>query len=194
MEYQQPAPLPGWVGVVPLGGEPAPLPEDGRRQPAERSRRRFVALLLVLCGAAVVAGSFAGWVRADIIGEGIRDGSGWRNVQGEVADGPWFAVLGAVLVLVGMFALFGFVGRWRWTAAAAGIGAVVLGIVEVLDITSPGPGVTTELLGGLWVVIAGGALGALLSLMLPARPYGWSADRHDAATVTDSTGAVGAVG
>ena len=135
-----------------------------------RVRRRICGVLMVLSGAAVVAGTFAGWVRAEIIGEGIRNGSGWRNVHGEVAHGPWIATLGTVVVSVGAVALVARVGRFRWFAALASAGALALGVLEMVDIANPGPGVSAQLLGGLWAVVVGGGLALVGALVLPGGP------------------------
>ena len=183
-------PREGWVGVVPLGGETPEIPPRSTEAEPGRFRRRIGAMLMVLSGATIVAGTFAGWVRAEITGAGMANGSGWRNVHGEVAHGPWIATLGAVVVFVGVVALLTWAGRWRWLAVLASVGALALGVLEMVDIANPGPGVRARLLGGLWAVVVGGGAALAGALVLPGGPP----RRGDAARVTHSTGAVGAVG
>jgi hypothetical protein len=134
------------------------------RQPGE-VRRRTGGLLTALGGAAIVAGSFADWVRADISTLGIREGTGWRNVNGNVAHGPWFAALGAVLVVIGACFLVGLRPRIaRVVGTVLGLVAIGLAIYEIYDITRKVTGVTATVQPGLWIVIVGAGV-ALLGLV-----------------------------
>jgi hypothetical protein len=158
-----------WTGGAPLGGMvgPAPVMTVVPRAPGE-ARRRTGGMLAALGGATIVAGSFADWVRADISTVGIREGTGWRNVNGDVAHGPWFAAMGAVLVIIGACYLVGLRPKLvRWLAAALAIASVGLAIYELYDITDKVPGVVTSVQPGLWIVIVG-AVVALAGVLATA--------------------------
>ncbi len=143
---------------------------------------------MLLSGAAIVTGSFLPWVRAEIRGHGVRVGTGWENVAGDVAHGPWFVLIGAVVVFAGLFALLSRSWKVRWLGAVGALAATVLAVTEMLDITSPGRGVTTHLLAGPWVMLAGGLVALLGAALMRERRV------QRRAIVSDSTGAVGAVG
>jgi hypothetical protein len=135
------------------------------REPGE-IRRRTGGLVAAIGGAAVVAGSFADWVRADISTIGIREGTGWRNVNGNVAHGPWFAAMGAVLVVLGACYVVGLrPARARWAGVLVALAAIGLAIYEIVDITRAVTGVSTKLQPGLWIIIVGGGV-TLVGLLL----------------------------
>jgi len=116
----------------------------------------------VVAGATVVGASFADWVEADLRGVGIRRGSGWENVQGQVAHGPWFAALGGVVAIVAALVVAQRAGRSRWLGLGAAMAALGLSVVEVVDLSNPGSGVTAEVLPAIWVLV-GAAVVAVLA-------------------------------
>ena len=130
------------------------------------ARGRIGGGVTALGGATIVAGSFSDWVRADISGRGIREGTGWRNVYGHLAHGPWFAALGAVVVVIGATYVVGLVPRFaRWLGVLAAVAAGGLAAYEIHDITTKVAGVTTKLEPGLPIVIAGAVI-AILGCLL----------------------------
>jgi hypothetical protein len=125
-------------------------------------------VLLVLGGLALVAGSFMDWVHADIVGVGLRAGSGWSNVQGSLGDGPLIALLGAVLVIAGTLAWA--LGPAVWRSVVAIVVAIAAGAVvafEVSDLTKARVGITTTLQAGIWVML-GGVLVAFVGAIVVA--------------------------
>ena len=129
-------------------------------------RRRIAGVVALVGGAAVIAGSYGDWVRADVLGVGLVNGSGWENVRGHLADGPVFAALGLVLVLVGATMMFGFASRvGKALGALSALGAVGGTIYEIVDITSAG---RAELLAGPWIMLTGAVVGLLGVLAAPA--------------------------
>ena len=167
----------GWEPIVPLGG--MPLASDAASgtqptltQPASNRgssggpMRVMAGVLGVLGGLMIVAGSFLDWVRADIVGEGIVFASGWANVSGSVADGPMIAALGALVVVWGAVTLAGpITGRWVIAGFVASGSATAVVVYELIDLTTPGPGIQTELRAGVWVMVAGCAVGLIAGLV-----------------------------
>jgi hypothetical protein len=150
-----PPPAPGWGAPIPPPGPP-PAP---RERYDVASSARFGAALLVLGGLALVAGSFMDWVHADIVGVGLRAGTGWSNVQGRLGDGPIIALLGALLVIAGSLAWA--LGPALWRSLVAILTAIVAGGIvgyEISDLTKDRVGITTTLQAGVWVMVAGAAL------------------------------------
>jgi hypothetical protein len=108
----------------------------------------------VLGGLGLVAGSFMDWVHADIVGVGLRAGSGWSNVAGNVGDGPVIAVMGALLVVAGSLAWA--IGPALWRNLVAILVAFAAGGVvayEIADLTKARVGITTTLQAGIWVMV-----------------------------------------
>jgi hypothetical protein len=132
------------------------------------SSARFGAALLVLGGLGLVAGSFMDWVHADIVGLGLRAGSGWSNVQGNLGDGPVIALLGALLVVAGSLAWALGPAVWRsivGLVVAIGAGGIVA--YEISDLTKARAGITTTLQVGIWVML-GSAVVALIGAIVVA--------------------------
>jgi hypothetical protein len=123
---------------------------------------------LVLGGLALVAGSFMDWVHADIVGVGLRAGSGWSNVEGNLGDGPLIALLGALLVIAGSLAWA--LGPALWRSVVAIVVVIAAGGVvafEISDLTKTRVGITTTLEAGIWVMV-GGVLFALVGAIVVA--------------------------
>ncbi len=153
-----------WDGGAPLGGvagASAPVGTIVVREPGER-RRRVGGFLAAVGGATIVAGSFADWVRADIRSEGILDGTGWRNVHGNVAHGPWLAAMGVVIVVVGATFVVGFRSRAaRWAGIGLGIAAIALGVYEIVDIATAPASINASIQPGLPMCLAGALVGLI---------------------------------
>ena len=155
-----PAPPPpdrrAWLGGAPLGGSDPP--EYAFVEPSNPRRTiRSVAVAVLALGAAVaIAGTYLTWVTADIRGLGIRAGSGWNNVVGNVSYGPLVAFPAALAVFGCMGLLVvGWSRRWIWVIVAGLLGATAALIVQFVDISSPGRGVSAEFGVGMWVMVAG---------------------------------------
>ncbi len=170
----------GWTPVVPLGGvqpgAPAlypppqgqPVTAVATPRSAGRAARVVAGVIALVGGLLLVAGSFLDWVQADIVGEGIRVGSGWSNVSGEIADGPLIAGLGAIVAIWGAITLAASItGRWVLAGFVAAGAATAVVVFEIVDLTSPTGGVETELQAGVWVMVAGCAL-ALVGAVIAA--------------------------
>ncbi len=164
---------PTWTPPAPQGWG-APIPPPGT-PPAARPRfevsssARFGAALLVLGGLGLVAGSFMDWVHADIVGVGVRAGSGWSNVQGNVADGPVIALLGAVLVIAGSLAWALGPALWRSIVAiVVALAAAGVVVYEINDLTKDRVGITTTLQAGVWVMAAAAALAFVGAVVVAA--------------------------
>ena len=146
-----------------------------------------------MAGALLVASSLVTWVRADITGVGMRNGSGWQNVVGNTSHGPMVAVGGVLLACGAALVVVGAAHRSaRWAMAIGSLIGLGFGIWELIDLTSPGRGVTSSIGVGIWLMFGAAATGLLatsLALGVP-RPRAGIAR---AATVSVS-GAVGAVG
>jgi hypothetical protein len=129
-------------------------------------RRRVGGAVAAIGGATVVAGTFADWVRADVLGVGIRSGTGWENIRGHVADGPVIAAIAAVVVIVGMTFVFDLESRIaRAAGIVAALAVIAFSIYEIADIEASRQGVDTSLQAGIWVMVAG-ALLALVGLLV----------------------------
>ena len=180
---------------------------------AARAARIAAGVIATLGGLLIVAGTFLDWVRADIVGEGIHMGSGWSNVSGSVADGPLIAACGALVAVWGAITIAGSItARWVLAGFIASGAATAFVVYEIIDLATPSPDVQTELQIGVWVMVAGCALGLLGALIATFRDPGCSSSAGDeprAAADVDSqlvrlipadgivrplTGAVGAVG
>jgi hypothetical protein len=132
-------------------------------------RRPIAGVVTAIGGAALIVGSFADWVRADLLGLGLVNGSGWDNVRGHVADGPVFAALGLLLVVIGVAMAFGMSSRLgRAIGIVAALGAMGGTIYEIVDITSAD---RATLQAGPWIMLAGSIAGLVGVLAAPgARP------------------------
>jgi hypothetical protein len=126
----------------------------------------------------IVAGTFLDWVRADIVGEGIHMGSGWSNVSGSVADGPLIAACGALVAVWGAITIAGSItGRWVLAGFIASGAATAFVAYEIIDLATPSPDVQTELQIGVWVMVAGCALGLLGALIAAFATRGGARER-----------------
>ena len=164
-----PAPVPPapsgpatYVQSTPLGGA-APVPEA----PVARSDRRELVLTGLLFVSALVAGaaSLMPW-RDYAYRYGTRaEETGWVGADGTLGRG-WLTVLCAVLIAVaGVLIAAEKVRAGRTLATLSGVGLVLAAIAEwglgAGDArTGPGTGIWVELLVGVFVVLAVGALGA----------------------------------
>jgi hypothetical protein len=129
-------------------------------------RRRVGGAVAAIGGATVVAGTFADWVRANLLGVGIRTGTGWENIRGHVADGPLIAAVAAVVVIVGMTFVFDLDSRIaRAAGIVASLAVLAFSIYEIADIEATRRGVETSLQAGIWVMVAGAVL-ALVGLLV----------------------------
>jgi len=182
-----------WLGGHPLGGvEPRRSTVFARRA---LDRARLGGLVAAAGGVALVAGSFLPWLTADLTGLGIRQGSGWSNVFGNLSYGPAIAGCGAVVCFLAVLGLMRLGGRaQRIVAALATIVAAGVLVAVVVDLATPGPGVDVTISSGVLVMVVGCALAAVGWALgaAGARPPRSASDR-DAATVPVS-GAVGADG
>jgi len=113
-----------------------------------------------------VAGSFLSWVEAEIPAVGVRTGTGWRNIHGNMAHGPWLAALGALMVIAGAVAVFRVRSRgWSAVGLLAALGAAAFVGYEVVDIRGATGGIITSLGAGIWVMLAGAVLGVIGAAM-----------------------------
>jgi hypothetical protein len=132
-------------------------------------RRRLGGVVAVLGGGAVIAGTFADWVRADLRGIGIVIGTGWDNVRGNVGDGPVIALLGLAVVAIGAALAVGLAPRvLRLVGIAAAVGALGTAIYEIVDITTAPSSLDASLRVGPWVMVAGAVVGIVGLLVAPA--------------------------
>ncbi len=189
-----------WLGGDPLGGvTPAPTwIEQARRR---LDRRGVGGLLAAVGGVALVGGSFMPWVTADFLALGVRDGSGWTNVVGNVSYGPGITAVGVGICFLAVAGLLRAGGRWFRVVAGLLAFAAVGGVAAiVVDVTTPGAGVTTQLGSGVWTMgvgaalgVVGWALGAGGARPAPAPP-GPRAGAASRTAIVPGSGAVGADG
>jgi len=130
------------------------------------SRQRVAALVGIIGAAVVVAGTFVGWVRADVLGFGVRSGNGWNNVMGEVSWGPLFTLI-AVAVALCLAPALASVRSEPALMFAGGAAAlsVALAVYQLWDISRGAEGVDTTLLVGTPLILAGSLLAAGGSLL-----------------------------
>jgi hypothetical protein len=121
------------LGGAPLGGieQEPPVAAAPRRT---LGLRRIALGLMALGGIAVVVGSFLPWVTADILSMGIRTGSGWVNVQGNLSYGPALATVGTVLVILALFEWQQRTRGARWFAVAALLAGAVVLTLQYVDV------------------------------------------------------------
>ena len=196
----QAEPRRAWLGGDPLGGV-APPPTWMEQARRHLDRRVVGGILAATGGVALVAGSFLPWVTADFLALGVRDGSGWTNVVGNVSYGPGITAVGVGICFLAIAGLLRAGGRWfrvlEGVLALVAVGGVTAIIV---DVSTPGAGVTTRLGSGVWTMIVGavlatvgwalGAAGARPTAEPPDRRAGPSART----AIVPHSGAVGADG
>jgi len=165
---QSAIPEPAWLGGAPLGGAEPPFVETAPAPNRDVVTRWVAGVLGVVAGPVIVASSWMTWVTADIRAIGIRNGSGWHNVAGNVSLGPAVAAagvavsLGAALTAADVARRFALVLMAVGTVASAGLVAW-----EIIDISTPGPGVVTSIGSGIWAML-GGTVVAVVVLVLAA--------------------------
>ncbi len=143
-----------WLGGHPLGGfEPDRVQVTPRRGRADL--RAVAGVLAAAGGAGLVTGSFLPWLTADLTGLGLRQGSGWSNVFGNLSYGPAVAVSGAAicfLAIAGLLRLGGLLQRV--IAGVAILGALGVTVAVIVDLATPGAGVGVEVEPGVPVMVA----------------------------------------
>ncbi len=149
-----------WLGGHPLGGyEPDELQLPPRRGPADL--RTVGGVLAAAGGVGLVTGSFLPWLTADLTGLGMRQGSGWSNVFGNLSYGPAVAVCGAAVCFLALAGLLRLGGRFqRIIAGIAILGALGVVVAVIVDLATPGPGVGVDVEVGVPVMVASILLGA----------------------------------
>lgn len=186
-------PPPAWLGGGPLGGVVPPWSAASLPRDRYFGLRTAAGVLGILAGAALVASSVMTWVRADITGVGMRNGSGWQNVVGNTSHGPVVTAAGVLVALGAALVLVGAAHRVaRWSMAIGTLAGLGFAIWELIDLNDPGRGVTSTIGIGIWAMFAGAGLGLIATSLALATPRP-RAVSPSAATVSFS-GAVGAVG
>ena len=186
-------PPPAWLGGGPLGGVVPAWTAPSLPRDRYFGVRTAAGVLGILGGAVLAASSLMTWVRADITGVGMRDGSGWQNVVGNTSHGPMVTIAGVLVACGAALVLVGAAHRIARSAMSVGtLTGLGFAIWELIDLNDPGRGVTSTIGVGIWAMFVGAGLGVVAtSLALGApRPRAVSSS---AATVSVS-GAVGAVG
>lgn len=149
----EPQPRRAWLGGDPLGGS-----EPGRAGMASAVGRRRLAFvlsgaLLVGAGVALVAASFATWVHADLLGVGLRDGSGWNNVAGHLSFGPGVAAAGIAVIFMSIAALLDRRSRAALVLVLVALmAALALAVVQVIDLNRTVTGVESHVGIGIWMM------------------------------------------
>jgi hypothetical protein len=164
---------PAWAGGAPLGGVAPPMGAMTVRpagDPVVR-RRRVGGLLALVGGGAVIAGTFADWVRADLRGVGIVIGTGWENIRGNVGDGPVIALLALVVVAVGAAMVVALTPRVvRAVGVVAALAALGMAVYEIVDIATAPASLDASLRVGPWVMVGGAVVGLVGLLVAPPGP------------------------
>ena len=171
-EAAPPAPReadPAWLGGAPLGGsEPWMEAPVAPRTPGV-GLRWASGVIGVLAGTLLVASSWMTWVTADIRGAGLRNGNGWQNVYGNLSLGPIVALIGLAVAVASALVAVDVARRGSRAVLAVGcVAAVGLLIWELVDISTPGRGVTSSIGAGIWTMLAGSIL-AVIALVLALR-------------------------
>jgi len=123
----------------------------------------MVSVLLVGAGVTLIASSFATWVHADLLGVGIRDGSGWSNVAGHLSFGPGVAAAGIAVVFLSLAAMLDQRSRGAlWFVLVALIAAAALAVVQVIDLNRAVEGVQSSVGVGIWMMVVAVSVGLAL--------------------------------
>ncbi len=180
--WQAPAPPPGWQSPpsgppadgppgAPAAGWQAAYPSSSTGTSAAKSSAGdpVAGALGVVGGAIAVLAVFLTWIKVELGGIGSTSGTGWRTTQ----DGKIMLAIGIAAVILGAILFANRHFGLRLLLLAAGMGAIAVGIRDLLDvgpvadeIKKTGLPVTGHSAGiGLYLVLVAGVVLVLAALI-----------------------------